>query len=166
MGVYMASTPGTDMGDNSSLTVEDDAHMPQPDGLLRVRPEFGGQTRTDTNGYLVGAPELIAEVSATTASYDLHDKLNLYLAEGVKEYIVWRTEDGEVDWFIRKRRRFVRLATGPDGVVRSETFPGLWLDVPPLLEDNLAQVLQTLQLGLNSPEHAAFVAKLAGKKRK
>jgi Uma2 family endonuclease len=164
--VYTANTPGIDIGDNSSVFAADDDSMPQPDCLLRILPEFGGQTHSDAKGYLIGAPELIAEVSASSASYDLHDKLNLYLAEGVKEYVVWRTEDTEIDWFIRKRRRFVRLPAGPDGVIRSETFPGLWLDAPALLEDDLAKVLQTLQRGLNSPEHTAFVAKLAGKKRK
>jgi hypothetical protein len=46
------------------------------------------------------------------------------------------------------------------GVLRSEVFPGLWLDVPALIADNLANLLATLQRGLSSDEHAAFVAQL------
>lgn len=164
--VYAAATNGVDVGDNSSLSIANDGSMPQPDCFLRILPEFGGQTRTDAKGYLIGAPELIAEVSSTTASYDLHDKMDLYRTEGVKEYIVWRTEDGEIDWFIQKRRKYAPLRPGADGIIRSETFPGLWLDVAALLEDKLARVLETLQLGLSSPEHTAFVTKLAAKKRK
>jgi hypothetical protein len=46
------------------------------------------------------------------------------------------------------------------GIVRSETFPGLWLDTAALLGFDLPVVLRTLQQGLAAPEHAAFVARL------
>jgi Uma2 family endonuclease len=35
-----------------------------------------------------GAPELIVEIAASSASYDLHDKLRVYRRNGVQEYIV------------------------------------------------------------------------------
>ena len=50
-----------------------------------------------------------------------------------------------------------------DGLYRSKVFPGLWLDPAALLRGDLAGVLATLDRGLASPEHAAFVAKLADK---
>jgi hypothetical protein len=40
-------------------------------------------------------------------------------------------------------------------------FAGLWLDVPALMADDIANLLATLQQGLSSDEHAAFVAQLA-----
>jgi hypothetical protein len=42
--------------------------------------------------------------------------------------------------------------------------PGLWLDVAALLEGNLSRVLAVLQKGLATPEHAAFVERLAEKR--
>jgi Uma2 family endonuclease len=140
--------------------------MPQPDCFLRIRSVFGEETHPDRKGYLFRAPELIAEVFTTTASYDLHEKMDLYRTERVKKYSVWRTKDSEIDWFIQKRRRFVRLPVDAAGTTRSKTFPGLWQDVPALLDDDLAKVLQMLRLGLNSPEHSAFAAKLKAKRRK
>ena len=45
--------------------------------------------------------------------------------------------------------------------MRSRFFPGLWLNVTDLLRRDLAQVLNVLQQGLDSLEHAAFDARLA-----
>jgi hypothetical protein len=39
--------------------------------------------------------------------------------------------------------------------------PGLWLAVAPVLAGNMQRVLAVLQEGMQSPEHAAFVHKLA-----
>jgi hypothetical protein len=44
-------------------------------------------------------------------------------------------------------------------------FPGLWLDVKALLADNPAKVIATLQKGLASGEHAAFVKKLSASEK-
>jgi hypothetical protein len=46
------------------------------------------------------------------------------------------------------------------GLVHSEVFPGLWLDPAALVRGDLATVLATVQQGLTSPEHHAFVARL------
>jgi hypothetical protein len=56
--------------------------------------------------------------------------------------------------------KFEPLVTGPDGLLRSETFPGLWLDADALLRLDLRRLLAVLRQGLVSPEHAAFVARL------
>src|SRR5436309_8264079 len=86
---YATATPGVDGGDNSSLRLDLD-NMPQPDAFLYILPERGGQARIADDGYLAGAPELIAEVASSSVSYDLHQKLHAYRRNGVREYLVWR----------------------------------------------------------------------------
>jgi Uma2 family endonuclease len=95
---YVAGTPGTGCGDSSTVRLDLD-NEPQPDLLLRVQAGCGGQTRLSTEGYVEGAPELVAEIAASSASHDLHDKLHAYRRNGVQEYLVWRVEDRAVEWF-------------------------------------------------------------------
>ena len=104
--------------------------------------------------------ELTAEVSASRVSYDLHDKLDAYCQNGVREYIVWRVLDRAIDWFVLRNGRYEPLAPTPEGWLRSEVFPGLWLDPAALVAGDVARVDEVLRLGLASPEHAAFVARL------
>ena len=110
--------------------------------------------------FVEGGPELVAEVAASSASYDLHDKLNAYRRNGVQEYVVWRIWDRAVDWFVLCSGRYEQLSPTADGNLQSKVFPGLWLDPAALVAGDLARVLQFLQQGLASPEHAAFVAHL------
>jgi Uma2 family endonuclease len=161
---YRAATPGVETGDNASLLL-DPKNMPQPDSLLYILPECGGRARINDGGYMVGGPEWIGEVSASTASYDLHDKLEAYRRNGVREYVVWRVEDGAIDWFVLRGDRYEPLTTGADGLLKSEVFPGLWLDPKALLAGNLLRVLEVVQAGVKSPEHAAFVERLAMKRK-
>jgi Uma2 family endonuclease len=159
LSVYVAATPGTDAADNTTVRL-DLENESQPDALLRLEPEHGGQSRISEDGYVEGAPELAVEVAASSASYDLHDKLRAYRRNGVQEYVVWRVLDASLDWFVLREGEYVRIHPDETGVVRSERFPGLWLDVPALLGGDMAAVLATLQRGLASPEHAAFVERL------
>jgi Uma2 family endonuclease len=161
IGTYSASTPGVEFGDNSSIRL-DLNNGPQPDAFLMIEPERGGQARISEDDYLEGAPELVAEIAASSVSYDLGKKLHAYRRNGVKEYIVWRVQDREIDWFVLREGQYQSLAPGADGVVRSETFPGLWLDPAALLRGDLAAALAKVREGLASPEHAAFIAGLAG----
>lgn len=156
---YEAGTFGVQVGAESSLRL-DDENEPQPDGLLFIEPEYGGQVQIDDAGYVVGGPELVGEVSASSASLDLHAKLAVYHRHKVKEYIVWRVLDNRVDWFVRRRGQFTRLRRGRDGLSKSQVFPGLWLDADALVQRDSAAVLKALDRGLASPEHAAFVARL------
>jgi Uma2 family endonuclease len=156
---YEASTPGVEVGDNSTVRLDLD-NEPQPDGLLFIQAEFGGQVRIDDEGYIAGAPDLVAEVAASSASYDLHAKLNVYRRNGVREYIVWRVYNHQIDWYVLRGGAYELLAAGPDGILRSTIFPGLDLDVAALLRGDLAAVFAVLQQGLNTPEHADFVARL------
>ena len=157
LGLYRAHTETVRSGDNSSLRLDLD-NEPQPDGYLRLLPEFGGRARI-VDGYLEGAPELIAEISASSASYDLHDKLNAYRRSGVREYVVWRVWDRQIDWFVLRLGRYERLSPGQDDRYRSEIFPGLWLDPAAMLRGDLKRVLAILQEGLASDDHQAFVAR-------
>src|SRR5262245_20731593 len=159
LGVYRAATPGVEVGDNSTVTLTGD-NEPQPDGFLRIAPSQGGQSQTVTGGYVEGPPEFIFEITASSASYDLHDKLDMYRRHGVREYVVWRVWDDTVDWFALRSGRYDRQLLPPDGIHSSDVFPGLWLDPAALIRGDMATVLQVLQQGLASPEHTQFVAKL------
>jgi Uma2 family endonuclease len=159
LGVYRVYTPGVRVGDNSTVRLDLDSE-PQPDAVMIVDPARGGQAKIDPDGYIAGAPELAAEVSASSASLDLNAKLRVYRRNGVKEYLVWRVLDGTIDWFVLRQSQYEPLPLGPDGVCRSEHFPGLWLDVGALVRGDVVRVHQMLQQGLASPEHTAFVARL------
>ena len=156
---YETDTPGVEAGDNSSIRLDVD-NEPQPDGFLIVLPERGGQARISKDDYIEGAPELVAEVASSSVSYDLGKKLNVYRRCGVREYIVWRVRDRQVDWFVNRDGSFERLAPSADGILRSAVFPGLWLDPAALVEGKKALVRAVLEQGLKSPEHAEFVARL------
>ncbi len=75
LGLYRIATPGVEGGDNATLRLDLD-NAPQPDAFQIVLPSHGGQARIDADDYIVGAPELVAEVSATSVSIDLHAKLD------------------------------------------------------------------------------------------
>jgi Uma2 family endonuclease len=159
LGTYQAHTPGVQGGDNASVRLDLD-NEPQPDCLLIVHPSHGGQTKISEDDYVEGAPELVAEVSASAASIDLNTKFRVYRRNQVREYIVWRVNDQAVDWFVLRQGQYDRLLPNPQGIFQSEVFPGLWLDAAALVRSDLKTVLAILQQGLASPEHAAFVARL------
>jgi Uma2 family endonuclease len=98
LGTYAAATPKVASYDHTTLRLDLD-NEPQPDLLLRIVPEGGGRCRVTPDLYLEGPPELVAEITASTASCDLHGKLNAYRRNGIREFLVWRVMDGAVDWF-------------------------------------------------------------------
>jgi Uma2 family endonuclease len=159
LGTYAVATPGTEGGDNSSLRL-DLENEPQPDTHLLILPTHGGHVQFDGDGYIVSAPDWLGEVAASSASYDLHEKLKAYRRIGVKEYVVWRVYDRAIDWFVRRKGRFDRLKLTPSGLYQSRVFPGLWLDPAALVDGNLPRVAEVVQKGLASPEHTRFVARL------
>ena len=113
----------------------------------------------------MGAPELVAEVSLSSASVDLGPKLNLYRAAGVLEYISALVEPPQVIWRELIDGDYIVIEPDADGFLRSRVFPGLWLDPQTLLSENTPRLLEVLNQGLQSPEHEAFVRKLAARKR-
>lgn len=156
LATYAAATPGVSVGDNSSVRI-DLEDVVQPDGLLMVASERGGRARVDADGYIAGAPELVGEISATSASIDLNAKLRVYRRNQVREYVVWRVLDRAIDWFILRQSDYARLVAGDDGILRSDAFPGLWLNVDAFLRNDRATVLACLQEGIASADHARFI---------
>jgi Uma2 family endonuclease len=159
LAMYRMATRGVVGGDNGSLRLDLD-NMPQPDAFLLILPEYGGQARIGPDGYVEGAPELVFEVAASTVSYDLNAKWNVYRRNGVREYVVWRVQERAVDWFALRAGRYEPLPPDPSGVYRSEVFPGLWLDAAALVGGDMTRVAQVQQEGLAGPEHAAFSMQL------
>ncbi len=160
---YRVFTPGTDVAVDTTVRL-DKTNVPQPDAALYILPEFAGQVRISEDGYVSGPAELAVEISTSSVSYDLGPKLTAYARNGIREYIVWRTEDGAVDWFALRNGDYEPLAPGPDGVSRSEVFPGLWLDVTAVVGRHAGRVNAVLQQGLQSPEHARFVSDLQARR--
>jgi Uma2 family endonuclease len=159
LGVYRAGTPGTRSFNEPTILLGPKSE-PQPDAVLIITPELGGQTRYEGK-YLAGPPELIVEVSYSSQAYDLHSKKREYEAAGVQEYVVVVLHQRRVEWLRLREGRYEPLPPGADGWFRSEVFPGLWLDPAALLAGDAAAVLAALRRGLESPEHAAFVDQLA-----
>jgi Uma2 family endonuclease len=124
LAVYGASTPGVEVSDNATAPLDLD-NEPQPDLLLRI--VSGGQSRVDSDGFISGALELVAEITSSSAAYDLHQKLTLFRRHGVREYIVWRVLEHAIDWCLLRDGRYEPLHMGGTGVFRSEVFPSLWL---------------------------------------
>ncbi len=154
---YAVNTPGVQSGDNGSIRLDLD-NEPQPDAYLIIPPDHGGQVFISEDDYIEGAPDLVAEIASSSASYDLGKKRVAYERTGVREYIVWRVLDRQIDWFVNRDGRFEPIPRAADGVLRSAVFPGLWLDTDALLRGDNAAAFLVLQQGLGSPEHAEFVA--------
>ena len=146
---YSAATPGTMVCDNTTVRL-DAKNEPQPDAILRWEADQGGQSRISEDDYIEGAPELIVEVAASTASYDLHDKLRAYRRNGVREYLVWLTEEQALRWYRLEEGEYRQQEPDAEGLIKSGVFPGLWLAVEALLAGRMAEVLQVVQRGIGA----------------
>jgi Uma2 family endonuclease len=159
LGWYSMSTPGTTFFDNTT-TIIDKSNEFQPDAQLVILPEYGGRG-VQLGKYVQGAPQLVVEVAASSAAYDLFEKYDVYQQAGVQEYLVVLAEEAEVRWFARTQGKYEPLQADAAGVIRSVMFPGLWLDTAALFAEQPANLLTTLQAGLADAGHAAFVRQLA-----
>jgi hypothetical protein len=157
---YEAATPGVEAAAEASVRLDLQSE-PQPDAILCVDTALGGRTRTGPEDIIEGPPELVAEVSAGTLRRDLGLKLDLYREKGVREYLVLRAGRQEADWFHLEGTRYERIEPGKDGILRSIAFPGLWLDSRVLFRNDLRRLREVVQAGTSTPEHAAFVERLA-----
>lgn len=158
LALYVRRTPGVRASDNTSVVLADDSE-PQPDLLLRILPEFGGQSSTTNNDYVKGAPELIVEIAHSSQAVDLHDKKDDYARHGVREYLVVCTNEQRLVWFDLAAEK--ELQPNEERVYRIQTFPGLWINGPALFGQDYETLITTLDEGLATPEHAAFVQGLA-----
>lgn len=159
LGYYSVATNGIDLLDNVTYIASDD-YEPQPDCVLRIREACGGSSTVNDDDYLEGSPEMIVEISSSSISFDLREKFELYEQKGVREYIVWRVLDEQIDWFSLEDGRYQRLAANRQGIVESKIFPGLRLNVKALLKGELQTVLADLQIGLTSKAFIEFAEKL------
>ncbi len=160
LAVYAAATRGVAHGIDATLRLDFDNEV-QPDLMLRVVGPTG-RSRIDHHHYVDGAPELVVEIAASSVSYDLHQKWNVYRRAGVQEYLVLRAEDAAVDWFRLQGGAYERLVADASGVLRSHVFPGLWLDATALLSADDTALHATLRAAIAMPEHALFLARLRG----
>jgi Uma2 family endonuclease len=142
LGTYCLRDPELLFSDNTTVYLDDRSEV-QPDAFIwRTAP--GGPHLTD-DGYVEGAPQLVVEVAASSVSYDLHDKMEAYRRNGVREYVVWRVLDDAIDWFRLRDGAYVRLEPDADGVIESEEYPGLRLHLPSMLAGDRAAVLGWLR---------------------
>ena len=163
LSAYRDETPGTEVADNTSNVLGNESE-PQPDGFLIVLPKYGGQTTIDRKGYVHGPPELVAEVANSSVSIDLGAKRADYEKGKVREYVVFLVREQRVVWFVRRPDGFAELAPGPGGLLRSEVFPGLWLDPAGFFAPTTRRLMAALRRGLASPEHLAFAESLKARR--
>ena len=156
LGQYVVGTDGVRLMIDTTIRLSEDT-VPQPDVTLFIDTDYGGKVGIASDGYLEGAPELVAEVAASSVSYDLHDKLNACRNAGIEEYLVWRVLDEELDWFRLREGRYEKMAPDESGSITSGVFSGLRLDVAALLRSDVQAVAKTLDTGLASTDHSNFV---------
>ena len=159
IAIYSWSTPGTN-ADSNPTAILNSKNVPQPDQVLRILPEFGGQAAIQNNGMMFGAPELAIEVSVTSLREDLGEMLKVYESAGVQEYIVVDVANKKIHWHHLVDGKYQLLQPEADGVHRSVVFPGLWLDAPAFFRKDTTQLQSVLQQGLQSPEHTEFIERL------
>jgi hypothetical protein len=159
---YEEATPGIEGMDNTTTILGKHSEL-QPDLLLRVLSEYGGQSRVDEHERIVGAPELVAEVAHSREDIDLGSKRADYERAGVGEYLVVCLGAQELRWLDFHRGTEIRPR---QGIYRSRVFPGLWIDGRALLERNLTRLRQVAEEGVASPAHARFVERLARARRR
>ena len=157
LGNYRLRTPNVRASAHATIRF-DKRNVPQPDAHLRIL--HGGQSVLAQDGYLDGGPELVAEVAASSVSIDRNTKFRVYRDHGVREYVLWRVEEGEIDWFVLRDGQYVALPPGEDGILRSEVYPGLWLDPAAMVGLDAGRVHEVLLQGIASPDHAAFVERM------
>lgn len=155
---YEGHTPGVECGDNTTILLGEDGE-PQPDLFLRILPGFGGQSQTTDDDYVLGPPELTAEIAHSSRAIDLHAKRDDYQRYGVLEYLVLCLRERQLRWF--DLRNDGELQPDADGIYRMQSFPGLWIDAAAVLAKDYRRMMATLEQGLATPEHAEFVQRLA-----
>ena len=171
---YRRFTPGVQGGSDRTVRLGDGGEA-QPDLHLRVRLDHGGTVGTwnledgeqvpagDDGDFLESGPEFVLEVAKSSRRFDLGEKLADYRAGGVKEYVVAVARTRTLVWYCFEESEEA-LVVPADGVLKSRVMPGLWINGPAVFREDAMTAGDTLDAGLATPEHAAFVAKLAAAK--
>ena len=175
LSIYEDMTPGAEAAGRTSVILTNIGEA-QPDLYLRIRRDHGGRTTTfsnengevvrspDDGDYVSGGPEFVLEVSKSSVAVDTTAKLRDYLAGGVQEYVVADIRRRVLRWYDLASGSDAPLSPPADGVLKSLAMPGLWLDGPALFARDGKAARATLERGLATSEHAAFVAELAAAK--
>jgi len=163
LSLYAAATAGVEDAGNTTVILGEESE-PQPDLMLRLSRDCGGQSSINKDDYVAGPPELIAEIAYSSRSIDMNQKREDYRKAGVLEYLVFCIEDRELHWF--DFRKAGKIRPGRDGIARSRVFPGLWIDVEALLDKNSPRLIEVVEQGIASTAHAAFVRRLERSRRK
>ena len=161
--LYEEATAGVEAYDNTSLIV-DDSNEPQPDATMCIEPELGGHSAETEDEYMTGSPELVVEVADSSKRLDLGEKRIAYREAGVLEYLVVNIPDRKLHLFELKHDRQVHA--DEDGVLRSSSFPGLWIDTSHFFDRSGRGCREALNRGLASQEHRRFVSLLANRRKK
>ena len=159
---YSWQTEGTKCHLNPSVRL-DGKNEYQPDVLLRICSGPLAKSKVATDRFFEGAPELVAEISVSSIGYDLHEKKAVYQRNLIQEYLVWQVMDSRIQWFGLEQGEFAELKSRADGVVCSRVFPGLWLDIHAMLNDDPDKPSRVLDKGVKSAGHRAFVKRLSQK---
>lgn len=157
LGQYAAFTPGVRYAPSATWLMLESA--PQPEAALRILPECWGQSTVEGK-YAVGAPELAVEICLASTEVDFGPKLALYQRAGVREYMTIELFVKRIAWRELFQGAFRYLAPAADGSLRSQVFPGLWLDEQAFWKRDEQRMLATLERGLKDSAHAAFVARM------
>ena len=108
LGHYKWATPGVRGADNATARL-DLANEPQPDVSLFIDPPRGGQARLSSDGFLETAPNSSPK-SHPAASATIYTRISKSTAAiACVSTWSWRVRDREIDWFILKRRKYVKL---------------------------------------------------------
>ena len=162
---YDMKTPGVECLPRLTILLDDETEA-EPDLCIRLEREVGGRSWVDEDDYLAGPPECLIEISDhDTERLDTVDKLSAYELGGIGEYIIFLVREKRVLWYVREDGRFVERSVPPDGVVCPCSFPGLRLDTDAVFDRNIRRAHEVAEAGLGTPEHTAFVAKLAARRR-
>ena len=166
LGQYATATPKVAFAVNASVRL-DGKNEYQPDVMLWIESGSMSRTRVGATGLLEGRPELVAEISLSSRSFDLNEKKVVYLRNQIQEYIVWEMADEpKFHWYTLENGEYVSLPMRHNAdvlVAYSRVFPGLWIDWLSLLAGKGFDkgIFRNLHKGLKSAEHKAFVKKLA-----
>jgi Uma2 family endonuclease len=162
LGLYPRGTPGVELGHDATAILGPESE-PRPDLTLRIPAEYGGRSHLDSDGYVTGPPELLAEVAYSSRSLDMNQKRQDYEGAGVQEYLVLLVEEQQLHWFHFPSGGVIR--PGRAGISRSRVLPGLWLSGGALLARDSARLAEVVQSGLASRAQAAFVRRLQRARR-
>ncbi|MBM4059628.1 MAG: hypothetical protein FJ265_00815 [Planctomycetes bacterium] len=149
---YVRATPGTLLSiDRLDPQLAAQAAVEIPDLLLHV---VGPSRDSET------PLQFVAEVAAMPLGRATEATLRHYAHLGVGEFLHLGGGPAGAEWFVLRHHRDGRRELPADGVLHSEEFPGLWIDVPALLRADGVALQAAVHAGVATADHAAFCRRL------